>query len=44
MHRGRGRGDLKAGDPLVLRYRVLTSDGDLPWKAIARSADEFRKS
>ncbi len=35
---------LKAGDPLVLRYRVVAFDGDLPREAIARSADEFRKN
>ncbi len=39
-----GEVTLKVGDPLVLRYRVLTFDGDLPREAIARSADEFRKN
>jgi len=39
-----GEVTLKVGGPLVLRYRVLTFDGDLPRAAVARSADEFRKN
>ena len=33
---------LKPAEPLVLRYRVLTFDGELPAADIKRLAEEFR--
>ncbi|MEO6437420.1 MAG: DUF6807 family protein [Tepidisphaeraceae bacterium] len=35
---------LKAKQPLVLRYRVLAFDGELPRETIARLAEAFRKN
>ncbi|MDQ3441390.1 MAG: PmoA family protein, partial [Planctomycetota bacterium] len=34
---------LKAAEPLVLRYRVLTFDGEIPAVQVKRLAEEFRR-
>jgi hypothetical protein len=35
---------IKAGEPLVLRYRVLAFDGEFPREAVQRLAVDFRKN
>jgi hypothetical protein len=35
---------LKVGEPLVLRYRVIAFDGELPRDRIQRLAEDFRKN